>query len=400
MTNLQRTKRIIYFSLFLALILIAVFFAWRFLTTGQLTKPAGTGQEPITGNVPGFPIPTPAGAPPTPAATSTPPDIAQIPPSAQKLLQLTDYSIIGPSLNKAEDRVLFYKKDGGGLFSIDFDGEQTEKLSPLTIVGLLDAIWGPRRDRSAVQYLDQETIKSFLHIGTSSVAVLPADARSPAWSPDGKSFSYILVKNDRAHIIVTDISGKNPKTIFSTPMTDISITWATGDQISILTAPSGLAEGFLFLYSQKSGILTQVLGPHFGLTALWSPNGSRALVSSTNSAGQSPQLAILNAINGEIRRLSFFTLPEKCAWSHDSQDIFCAVPSQTFQETIWPDDYLRGALASSDRVIDMITETGEVMPRFEEKALYLSHLFMTKDKAYLFFINRFDGTLWRYKLQE
>lgn len=399
MESLDQKKRIIYFSVVIIFLLVGVYFAWRFFIGGA-TQGTPTGQPPFNGNVPGFP--TTPGSTVTPSAstgTSTSPVVA-LPPEAQKLLRLTDYSIIGPSLNKDETKILFYKKEGGGLYAIDFDAKNTDKLSPITIVGLLDAMWSPGRDRSAVTYLDQDTLKSFLHIGTSSVAVLPPDTRSPTWSPDRKSLAYLITKDGMTNLIIAAASGKSPRTVFSTPLRDASITWVAPTKIAFLTAPSGRAQGFLFVYILGSASLNQIVGARFGLTALWSPDGSKILASFTNRGGNEAHLSLFDAGGKELQQLPLATLPEKCAWSPDSKDVYCAVPRRVPAGTTWPDDYLRGELAASDRVVNINPTTGDISPILDEGTLSLSNLFITKNNATLFFINRTDGTLWRYKLKE
>ena len=126
MQDIDQKKRIVYFSIAGVLLLLGAYAGWRIFIRGG--SPAqSTGQPPITGSVPGFPQSGTGGVPQTPGAsgTSTPP-IATLPPQAQKLLQLTDYSIIGPALTKDETRVLFYKKDGGGLYTVDFDAKSVD----------------------------------------------------------------------------------------------------------------------------------------------------------------------------------------------------------------------------------------------------------------------------------
>lgn len=404
MNDLDRTKRIIYFSITGAILLVGAYFVWRLFAGGtDTTQP--TGQSPINGSVPGFPL-AGTSTPPTPGATgtSTPP-IATLPPEAQRLLRLTDYGVIGPSLTGDQTKILFYKKDGGGLYTIDFDAKHTEKLSPITIVGLLDAIWSPAADRAAVQYLDQDTVKSFLHIltgqaGTSTVSVLPPDAASPVWSPDRKAFAYLITKGDITNLIVADAAGRNPRAVFSNRLGDASIAWVAPDKIAFTTAPSGRAQGFLFTYSRGSGTFSQILGPTFGLTGRWSPDGSKILSSFTNSTGQNLQLALFDANGKEIQPLALATLPDKCAWSADSQDVYCAVPRALPAGATWPDDYLRGEISAPDRIVDINPATGDVTPVLDENTFTASELFLTKDKSTLFFINRLDGTLWRYELKE
>lgn len=400
MYDLDRKKRIIYFSIATIILLAGAYLLWRTFF-GSSTSTAPTGQPPITGSVPGFPQ-TPGGTtPPTPGSTgtSTTP-ITSLPPEAQKLLRLTDYSIIGPTLNPDQTKVLFYKKEGGGLYAIDFDAKNTDKLAPITVVGLLDAIWSLSADRAAVQYLDQDAVKSFLHIGTSTVAVLPPGTRSPTWSPDRKSLAYLITKDNITNLIIADAAGKNPRTVFSNRLIDASISWITSDKISFATAPSGRAEGFILTYSRGSGSFNQVLGPRFGLTGRWSPDGSKLLASFTNTTGRNLQLALFDAAGNELQRLPLTTLPDKCAWSPDSQELYCAVPRNTERSTTWPDDYLRGELASSDRIVNINPATGDIIPVLDEETLSISNMFVTKDKILLFFVNTTNGTLWRYKLKE
>lgn len=398
MNDLNQKKRIIYFSL-AAVILIAIgYLIWRtFIRSSEPAQP--TRQPPITGSVPGFP-PGATGTSPVPSTGTTTPQVVTLPSEARKLLRLTDYPIVGPSFNPDGTRILFYKKEGGGLYAVDFDGKSADKLAPITIVGLLDAAWSSSGDRSVVSYLDQDTVKSFLHIGASSVGVLPPGARSPAWSPDRRSLAYLITRDGITNLIISDAAGRNPRTVFSNQLRDASITWVTANKLSFLTAPSGRAEGFLFTYTPGSGSLIQILGPRFGLTARWSPDGSKILASFTNRAGNNPQLALFDASGKELQRLAFATLPDKCAWSSDSQDIYCAIPRQVSPGTTWPDDYLRGELASPDRIVDINPANGDVTPVIDEEQVTVSNILISKDKSLLLFVNRADGTLWRYKLKE
>ncbi|TSC76174.1 MAG: hypothetical protein G01um101433_784, partial [Parcubacteria group bacterium Gr01-1014_33] len=263
MFSLSQKKRIIYIIAGLLGFAILGFAGYRYLLPAFVSKkPAG--QEGVSGSVR---IPPAASLGQEPADTGKTPPTAEptLPPEEQRLTRITDFPVISPSLNKAEDKILFYKKDGGDLLSSDFRGQNQEKISNLTIIGLLDAVWSPAHDRAAVFYLDQETIKGFLHIGTSSVAVLPQNITSADWSPDGKSLAFGVKTNNALTIGTVDSSGKNQKMLTALPLPDAQIEWVTPDLISLTTAPSGFAEGFIFTYSRSTGALTRILGPFLGL---------------------------------------------------------------------------------------------------------------------------------------
>ena len=184
MTDLTTQKRIIYILLGLVVLgLLGFFFYKKFLTPQEPTTVqsgttiGGRVQPPVTI--------TPTETEKNPIETLKPGEEIEIAPG-QKLSKITDFPVVSPSLNKEEDKLLFYKKDGGGLFMSDFSGQTQQKISNLTILGMTEAFWSPTKDRAAVFYLDQETLKGFLHIGTSSVAILPQDIKKFFLFPHGK----------------------------------------------------------------------------------------------------------------------------------------------------------------------------------------------------------------------
>lgn len=396
MFSFTRTKYIIYAILGLIVLGAVAFVLYGyFFAPGTPLSP--TGQQPgVSGGFGGGPGGgAPAGAPPAPATPPLPnlPSITE-----QRLVRLTDFSVVSPSLNPAENRVMFYKKDGGDLFSIPFQGGAPEKTAPVTVVGLMEAIWSRGRDRAAVFYLGDETIKGFLHIGTSSIAVLPPEIKSFSWSPDGKSIAYLALKDDLANLVIADSSGRNPKTVFRTAIADAQISWISSDKIAFQTAASGLAEGFIFVFSRATGAFAKMFGPSFGLQSLWSPDGSRILISRADRERMSIASGIFDAAKKQYRALDIATVDEKCVWS-DGKEIYCAVPRDIPPQTVMPDDYLRGEYNSSDWIARIDANTGQTQKIFEEGAFDMSSILTTKDKKYLFFVNRIDGTLWSLKLQ-
>lgn len=394
MADFRLIKKIVYLALGVLLLAVIGFVLYRLLAPGapaeQGTPTSITGR-PIGGAPAGG---APAGGEPT--GTLPLPDLPSI--AEQKLVRLTDFAVIAPSLNKPEDKILYYQKDGGKLFASGFRGGEPEKLSNLTVVGLTEAIWAPTRDRAAVFYLDSSAVKGFLHIGTSTVALLPSDITSAAWSPDGKSFTYTRKEGDALALTLADAGGKNPRTIFKTPIPDARIDWIDANRIAFNTAPSGLAEGYAFAYSHVSGAFQKVLGPVFGLQTLWSPAASRALISSTPRGGSRATLAAYDPSRRESDRLSVATFADKCAWGSE-EEIWCAVPRSLADTALLPDQYLTGEIHTSDRIVRIGLKTGVPEEIFDEGDFDMENLLLTTDKKNLFFVNRVDGTLWSLRLQ-
>ncbi len=394
--DLASRKRIIYILILLIILGSAGFLIYRYLLPAAVTRPRAPG-EPVTGRVPLRP-----GVLPTPAPPGIPPPFATPPAEALKearLVRLTDFAIISPSLNKKEDAILFYKKDGGDLYSSDFDGRSLEKISNLTIIGLFDALWSPERDRAVPRYLDGENIKTFLHIGTSSVRALPSGITSVAWSPSGTLLSYILPEELSATLVTTDRTGGKQQTLVETPLRDATIQWVTDDKLIFETRPSGLAEGFVFSFSRKGETFTRLIGPAFGLTTLWSPGASKLLVSRTDERGKNLRLLVAEPSGKTVWQTELATLPEKCVWL-DAQEFYCASPTNILSSHVWPDDYLRGEIAGADRLFAGRVDTRNLHEIPLDGSLALANIIVTKDKKTLFFVKRDDGTLWRLKLNQ
>lgn len=393
MPNFVRTKRFVYIALGVLLLGLAVLVASRLFTparpsVSEAERPGVVGRilEFVTEGLPEEITPV----------TGRPGDEIVGAPE-ERLTRLTDFAAVSPSLNEAGDKILVYKKSGGDLIAIDPETRTQEKISNITIVGILEAVWSPRRDRAAVFYLDEETKKGFLHIGTSSVAVLPQNIKSAAWSPGGNSLAYLIADGDRLALAVADSSGKNARVEFRTSILDAGIRWITGERIAFSSAPSGFAEGYLFALTRSGGAFQKIIGPAFGLMTKFSPAGTKLLVSSTDSAGRNPLTEIRDPSGKTLLILTPSTLPEKCAWAGDNK-LYCAVPNAVPASAVWPDSYLSGEFNSSDKIVIFDLANGKTKEISPEGNFDISDPLVAQDEKALFFVNRVDGTLWSLRL--
>lgn len=351
-------------------------------------------QERITGKIPGFPETLPREG----GSIETAPEEGEITEAPEaRLKQITDFPVISPALSEDEKRVLFYKKDAGDLISYDIEKKLQERISRITIIGLLEAMWSPKKDRAAVFYLDGDIKKGFLHIGTSSVAVLPSRIRSFSWSPNGSLLAYIAPTPEGSELTIADPSGENRRIVFESPLKDPIINWIASDAIGIETAPSGKAVGTLFRYSRTSGVLSRILSG-FGVSTLWAPDGRAIALSSTDVSGKNLSLSIYDSSGKLVFATLMRTVTDKCIWITNTA-LYCAVPRTIPQGAILPDDYYQGSFHTSDRIVKIDTEKEEIREVFNEGDFDIANLLIAKNEDVLFFVNRRDGTLWRYTME-
>lgn len=387
--TLAHTKRVIWILLGIIMLGVLGFFAYRALRP----VPAVPTEEAQT--ITGGSLPSPA-VPQRPTGGDEKgvlllPDLPSI--AEERLVRLTDFPVVSPALNRDETRVLFYKKSGGDLFTTDFSGKKLEKQSNLTVIGLIEAVWQKGGGRAVVRYEDGDTVKSFLQIGTSTIAVLPQGITSAAWSPDNAALAYTMVRDGRLELVITDASGKNPRIVYHTPLTDAAMTWITADILIFTTAPSGTADGYQFAFSRRDGSFVKVFGPQRGLMGLWSPDGNTLLASGIPAEKRETEITLFARQKKESLSLPLATVAEKCVWA-DALSAFCAIPKAIPGGVVLPDQYLRGEFNSSDRIVEIQSTTGAISPLFDEGIFDMSGLIATKDKKRLFFVDRRDGTLW------
>ncbi|MEI8223929.1 MAG: peptidoglycan-binding domain-containing protein [bacterium] len=217
-------------------------------------------------------------------------------------------------------------------------------------------------------------------------------------SPDGTQLFYLKPSASGGVVgIITDSVGKNPKQVFSSPFTEWKPQWVNATTIALTTLASSEADGYMYFLNPTTGDFQKVIGPVRGLTTLVNPSASTVLMSS--SANKRFSLATYTVATGTTNPRDLSTLPAKCTWQNDTV-VFCAVP-QEISSGQYPDDWYQGLVTFNDSFwsidITQNSTTNIVSPsqKFDARDLLVS-----PDGAYLYFINKIDGTLWSYRMDQ
>ncbi len=295
----------------------------------------------------------------------------------------------------------YIDRQSGNVYNYSEQSGQITRTSNKTIPGIEQAYWIPDGSTAYVQYLSGATMS------TVNTYALPANGNGGFFlSQDladlAVSQTHLLalatgVNGSVANLENTD--GTGSVQAFSTPLTDIRISFAGKNQYAVFTKPTASLSGYLYLV--KNGQFSSAAGPLNGLVALVSPSGAWAIVSYTAS-GQM-RMELVNLTDGSALPLPVATIADKCTWSADSTQVFCGIPDNPPQGA-YPDDWYQGVTHFSDSLwkIDVSGRYAQLVDRISQEAgvaLDIERPALDPASQAIVFTNKNNGSLWLYKLQ-
>lgn len=192
--------------------------------------------------------------------------------------------------------------------------------------------------------------------------------------------------------------------IFNSSFTEWLPQFPNQNLVALASRPSSNVHGSLFFLDTKTKALTKVLDGLNGLTAKVSRDGKYVLYSTTREGR--PELFVYDVAKKESTYLFTQTLPEKCVWSaKETTVVYCAVP-QTMDTAIYPDQWYRGTIAFSDKMvrldtIALATPTTIFVPsEYRAPALDIINPVLSSDDSFILFMNKNSGTPWVYRIAE
>ncbi len=341
-----------------------------------------------------------------PPARPTPPaPPGALPPAAaerekQVLLQIIETNVLAPTLS-ADGKSLYYiVREDGHIKKTDLEGRNPETVSNLTVLETFEALWSPKKTKLVMRYHDAGAVKTFLNelaTGTPS-RVLPPTLTSAAWSPDGTQLAYLSRQGETTNLVIADEKLRSSRVVFSTPIPDLIIQWASRNSILLVSKPSGLAPSLVERFDVGTRRLQTIFANLNGVTLLPLPDGSGFLSSATSDRGTPQTLGIYKFSDGSTRDLSIITQAEKCAFDSKGERLFCGVP-QGGWGGVMPDEWYRGAVSFSDALVEIDLKTN-ARKNLDLKGISVDivNLFASPDGEFLFFQDKNTGNVWRLTL--
>jgi peptidoglycan hydrolase-like protein with peptidoglycan-binding domain len=312
--------------------------------------------------------------------------------------------IINPLIKNQYEQVpsiRFVERKNGHIYKMFLDTKIKDKISNSTIPSIYEAFFDNTSKSVIYRYLSEDkTISSFMAtLGAQKGEFLPPNISDMSVSKDKTMFFY-LTENSNGSIGTVGYFGLLKKDlVFNSPFTEWTSSWSENQKLFLTTKPSYTLNGSMFSLNTTTKTISKIFGGIAGLTTLINNSGSSVLYSNSTMTG--PKLGIFNINEYSSKDLETYGLPEKCVWSKDNINVYCAVPN-VITGNQYPDSWYQGLISFTDYFIKINTSTGN-KTTIANSALGTpvdgTYLFLDKEESLLFFTNKKDSTLWSLDLK-
>lgn len=356
------------------------------------------------------PRPAPAAATSTP---TTPAPLARL-----WKISIDPQSGAGVFLRDGDTFVRFVDTATGNIFENKLGTAGVTRVTNTTVPKIYEALWSQKGESAIVRYAtDNDSIQTlFAHIpapkATASSTGETTDIRElntnflasnvidlAIYGPKDKML--YLTKNSTGGAVgfVANTDGTKAARLFDSPISEWTVGWPKEDTAVIATKPSATAPGFAYFVSTKTGAMQKLIGNMLGLSVLSASDATHIVYSA--STGDRVSLHSYNAKSGADGTLAN-TFAEKCTWSKDNLNVFCAVPN-AFPGGSYPDDWYKGKVSFADTFTEFNTETNRGMSLIDPKTVTAetidaTHLFLDPSERFLIFTNKKDSSLWAFRV--
>lgn len=313
----------------------------------------------------------------------------------------TTISMSEKATTEVAPSIRYVEKKNGHIYKMFLDTNSKEKISNSTIPGIHEAFFSKNGESVIYRYLSNDkVISSFMAtLGAPKGEFLPQNITNLSLSSDKDKFFY-LTKNENGSTGTIGIFNAVKKdNVFVSPFTEWLSQWGGSKDIYLTTKPSYTVNGSIFILNTSNKTILKLFGGVPGLTTLVSQNGKLILYSASTPKG--PELGIFDIENHSTKNINLFGLPEKCVWSIDGVNVYCALPN-LITGNQYPDVWYQGLVSFDDYFVKINAQTGDkvmIANSSGETPVDGTYLFLDKTENNLFFTNKKDYTLWGLKLK-
>ncbi len=323
-------------------------------------------------------------------APSTPPKKKD-----ERIVPVTKHRVVSPIIDPTKEKIRFYDKDTGRVMEVPIIGGTERVFSDVPLAHFVYAAWAPDGQRVLTKFVDDRGVRIyFFDHRTGRGIQLKRGIQRVDWTAAGNQIIYTFFDAGarRTTLNVADPDGKNWRILADkVPKGTRFVNIPQSTRIAFWRAPNPYEKTELKVVSllDTTPQPKKIFGGHYNANYLFSPNGERILISSTQERGSNARvLGVANADGGEYSNLHIPTNVDKCTWASNSRTIYCAFPTGN-RDTFWKIDVTTN---KKERIVDL---DKVVSSSTRYKAF---NLFLAPDEQALFFINGLDGRLYRIAL--
>jgi Tol biopolymer transport system component len=328
-------------------------------------------------------------------------------PATQEIVSPLNETVLGVTAGN-DGALYYYSLDDGSLKKSSLEGkDKTILLSnlPGTPARL---IWSPRKDK-VLLFLSQtggQSLWHFADLGSKTLVPLKPEISRVAWNNLGDKILYQFTDplTGKRSLNIAAPDGSDWKRIADLGTRDSFIAPVPHSTLVSFWNRSNALEKTSFETVSSIGKNRHVLlTEKFGADYLWSPDGERVLVSTSDQkGGHLLTLNLMNQNGGEYQSLSIPTLVSKAVWSASGKTLYYALPGTLPENAVLPNDYYAKPLYTADTFWKIDLDSGkktrlvdlkEVTQNFDSADLFLS-----PSEDALFFTERQTKRLYRIDL--
>ncbi len=319
-----------------------------------------------------------------------------------------------PSNFERVPAIRYVEKETGNIYDLTMDALQTKRLSNTTIPRIHEAIFSGNGSHVFLRYLedDNRTIATYAAKvpeftaggdgeGKITGSFLERGIRDLVASPDGTKIFYTVPFGTGLSGVLAEKDGSKPGQIFSSAFVGWLPYFSGKSTVELTTKASAYAQGFTYTLDTASKSFNKIIGSIGGLVAKLSPDGKYLAYS--NSVENGTILRVLDIAKQTATNTNLRTFPEKCSFSSVQQYLYCGVPT-SMPTGVYPDSWYQGSVNFADSIwrIDpkgRIIDSEIIRPLDLGFSVDATNIYVDDAETYLFFINRNDGSVWRYSLK-
>ena len=324
----------------------------------------------------------------------------------QMLTAISREAVMGPSIDEKSATILYYSAKNGTVWRMGLDGEGKQQVLATEINGLKSVHWSPdnSKDLTAIEENGQLVFFEYDY-NTQKSTKLKNGLDTAVWDNLGTKIFYKYYDSDtqKRSIDIANPDGSGWKKLVDTEIRNISIApIPLTSTVSFWNSPDANEETQLSTVGSSGGGLQTIFKGKYGADYLWSPDGTKALVSSLLDKNSKMTTLGIVTLKGEYSDLGIPTVVSKCVWSADGKTIYYALPGDIPDSAFMPNDYQDKKFFTDDTFwkIDIaankkerIIEASEISGKHDSTNLFLSPI-----GDALYFVNRVDGKLYKIAL--